>query len=94
LLHPFGVIVVDDFLNERFPQISEVVFNYIDSHKNEICMVLCGGNKGYLVRPSYHEAYRQFLGDNLLELGKAKGVSFEVFGGTSNNATCYGVRLK
>ena len=94
VLHPHGVLVVDDFLNERFPQVSEVTYEYVSSHKYELCLLLVGGNKGYFVRPKFRDFYFFHLDNSLASELLERGIKVEIFSGTSNGYPCLGVRQK
>lgn len=92
LLHPFGVIVIDDFLNAHFPQISEVTFEYLLNHRHELTMILCGGNKAYLIRPKVFDTYYNFLKNSLETEITNRELKVNIYDGTNNNRPCFCVR--
>ncbi|HEY0790884.1 MAG TPA: class I SAM-dependent methyltransferase [Chthoniobacterales bacterium] len=73
LLKAKGIICIDDFFSPRYPGITYAVLQYLQAHPEELTLVLCGFNKGYLVRPSAAraclEAIRHRLGAWLQALG-------------------------
>jgi predicted O-methyltransferase YrrM len=73
LLNDDGIICVDDFCNTRYPSLTYAVCTFLEQHRNELQMFLCGFNKVYLVRPiqlhRHLHAVRDKLGDALAKLG-------------------------
>jgi len=73
LLNDNGIICVDDFFNSRYPGLTYAVCTFLEQHRNELQMFLCGFNKAYLVRPiqlhRHLHAVRNKLGDWLCKLG-------------------------
>jgi predicted O-methyltransferase YrrM len=73
LLNDDGIICVDDFFNSRYPGLTYAVCIFLEQHRNELQMFLCGFNKVYLVRPiqlhRHLHAVRDKLGDWLAKLG-------------------------
>jgi predicted O-methyltransferase YrrM len=73
LLADDGIICVDDFMNPRYPQLTYVVCTFLEQHRAELQMFLCGFNKSYLVRPNALSAHlgfvREQLGERLGTLG-------------------------
>jgi predicted O-methyltransferase YrrM len=73
LLSDEGILCVDDFLNPRYPQLIYAVCTFLDKHRAELQMFLCGFNKAYLVRPNALFRHLQFvkedLGNQLTSLG-------------------------
>ena len=92
MLHPFGVLVVDDFMNARFPQITEVVFDYVGKHTHDYAVVFAGANKGLLVKTKVYEFWYQVLSESLSPALDANGVKYEQFEGTIQNRACICIR--
>jgi methyltransferase family protein len=67
LLSDQGVLVVDDFMSPRHPQVTASVFNYMHSHPFSFRIFLCGFLKAYLVRPQHIFRYMHFVRDNLTD---------------------------
>ncbi len=65
LLDDRGVVVIDDFMSYRYPQVTASVFNYMHSHPFSFRMFLCGFLKAYLTRPRHVSEYMHFVRDNL-----------------------------
>lgn len=92
-LHDEGVICIDDFFNPMYPQLTAATFEFVASHRHEVCMFLCGHNKGYLCRPVAASRYLDFVGSNLVrELG-ARGIrDVTLFKTTSaSDLNCFGI---
>ena len=74
LLTEEGMLVLDDFFAPAYPQVTEAVFQYLLLHPNQLRLVLCGYQKGYLCRPLMHKAYINWVAEKLhLEL-KDRGI--------------------
>jgi predicted O-methyltransferase YrrM len=73
LLADDGIICVDDFMSPRYPQLTYVVCTFLEQHRAELQIFLCGLNKAYLVRPNALPAHlgfvREQLGKQLETLG-------------------------
>jgi predicted O-methyltransferase YrrM len=93
LLSECGVICLDDFLNPMYPQLTHVVCNFVEAHRDELQMFLCGFNKAYVARPEQLRRYLTFvrneLGEGLLQLGVKDFTIFKTdYPGTVN---CFGM---
>jgi predicted O-methyltransferase YrrM len=90
LLHPHGVMVIDDFMNDRFPQITEAVYEYLRQNTFDLSMPLVGGNKAFIVKAKFHDYWldvlRQRLEPALVGTGHSR------YDGTSQNRPCLGVK--
>jgi hypothetical protein len=65
LLDDVGVIIIDDFFNAEYPQITAAVFDWLRLNPIQLTLFLIGYNKGYLCRP--RSAHRYLLyGKDLL----------------------------
>ena len=67
LLDDRGVVVVDDFMSPRYPQVAAAVFQYLHAHPFSLRLFLCGFFKAYLARPKYVADYLAFIRDDLGE---------------------------
>lgn len=65
LLHEQGVVVMDDFFNPAYPQLTDAVFAYLNSNRFKLSMFLCGWNKAYLARPIFARTYRQWIREHM-----------------------------
>jgi predicted O-methyltransferase YrrM len=65
LLADEGILCVDDFLNPRYPQLIYAVCTFLEKHRAELQMFLCGFNKAYLVRPNALFRHLQFVKEDL-----------------------------
>ena len=57
LLGKEGVLVVDDFFNWLYPQITEAVMRYVRERPEHFALFLVGYNKAYLARPHFVHRY-------------------------------------
>jgi hypothetical protein len=73
LLANFGIISVDDFHTDLFPQIPAAVYKYLYSGVSDLCIFLVGLNKAYLCRNIAKKYYREFSGKQLLPSLEALG---------------------
>ncbi|SEQ56166.1 radical SAM additional 4Fe4S-binding SPASM domain-containing protein [Treponema bryantii] len=60
LLSKDGVIVVDDFFNIEYPQITEATYKYLSNNEFTLRLFLAGSNKAYLCRPNSYAFYYDF----------------------------------
>ncbi len=65
LLHRQGIVSLDDFLNDRYPQVSMAVFSYLAKEPGSFALVLCGFKKAYLCRPYMAQALRKYIFERL-----------------------------
>ena len=73
LLADFGIISVDDFHTDLFPQIPAAVYKYLYSGVSDLCIFLVGLNKAYLCRNIAKKYYRELSGKQLLPSLEALG---------------------
>jgi hypothetical protein len=71
LLADEGILCVDDFFNPRYPQLTYAVCTFLEKHRAELQMFLCGFYKAYLVRPNALLTHLGFVKD---QLGNQLGV--------------------
>jgi hypothetical protein len=91
VLADYGILSVDDFHTDLFPQIPAAVYKYPYSGVSDLCIFLVGLNKAYLCRNGAKKYFLQFAGTELLpwleELGYKltlvktdRNDSFDAFG--------------
>lgn len=61
LLGESGILVVDDFFNPVWPQITKAAFDFCSRHSQELALFLCGDNKGYFCRPRHMPLYMNYI---------------------------------
>jgi hypothetical protein len=66
LVSNFGIVAVDDFHTDLFPQIPAAVYKYLYSGTSDLCVFLVGLNKAYLCRNIAKKYYMQFSATELL----------------------------
>lgn len=74
LLSDDGVIVVDDYFNWLYPQVTEAVNRYVRENPDDFALFLCGYNKAYLARPHHVHKYLAFCKDELMAELEGRGV--------------------
>lgn len=67
LLHPDGIICVDDFFNPVYPQITDAVLHYLRQNPYGLTMFLVGYNKAFLGRPTRVHPYMKTIENALPE---------------------------
>ncbi|TVQ31346.1 MAG: class I SAM-dependent methyltransferase [Phycisphaeraceae bacterium] len=93
LLAKNGVLVVDDFMNPMFPQVSEVTFEFMHQRRHELSLTLNGANKAYIVRPLHHKTILRRIESGAFEREiAALGMEIELRKGTHLDRPVYGVR--
>lgn len=65
MLSDDGILVLDDFFNPMYPQLTEAAFSFLGRNKFKLSMFLCGWNKAYLARPLFVVRYRDFIRQHL-----------------------------
>ncbi|HEY3777886.1 MAG TPA: class I SAM-dependent methyltransferase [Rhizomicrobium sp.] len=66
VLGNYGIISVDDFHTDLFPQIPAAVYKYLFSGVSDLCLFLIGLNKAYLCRNSAKKYFMKIAGVQLL----------------------------
>lgn len=66
LLADYGILSVDDFHTDLFPQVPAAVYKYLYSGVSDLCLFLVGLNKAYLCRNGAKKHFLQFAGTQLL----------------------------
>lgn len=73
VLGSHGVVSVDDFHTDLFPQVPAAVYKYLYSGVSDLCPFLIGLNKAYLCRNAAKKYFMQFSGTQLLPSLEALG---------------------
>jgi hypothetical protein len=68
-----GIISVDDFHTDLFPQVPAAVYKYLYSGVSDLCPFLIGLNKAYLCRNAAKKYFMQFCGTRLLKALESLG---------------------
>ena len=66
LLSDYGIIAVDDFHTDLFPQIPAAVYRYLYSGLSDLSIFLVGYNKAYLCRNAAKWFFKQVVHDRSL----------------------------
>jgi hypothetical protein len=66
VLSDFGIISVDDFHTDLFPQVPAAVYKHLYSGTSDLCPFLVGMNKAYLCRNLAKRHYMEFARSQLL----------------------------
>lgn len=74
LLSDDGIVVVDDYFNWLYPQVTEATMRYVREHPDEFALFVCGYNKAYLARPHHVHKVLQFCATELCGEMEARGV--------------------
>ena len=61
------MVVVDDSMSPRYPQVAAAVFRYLQPIRSLLRLFLCGFFKAYLARPKHVADYLAFVRDDLGE---------------------------
>lgn len=73
LLSDNGIVCADDFFNPRYPQLTYVLCTFLEQHRADLQLFLCGYNKGYLARPGALPKYLQATREGLASAMTACG---------------------
>jgi hypothetical protein len=93
LLSRSGIICMDDFFNERYPQITKAYFDYNFSNPGKLVMFLVGLNKAYLCRPSSFAYYADIVHEGLQQYLLSNQIGSQLFRTSySSEMICYGIR--
>lgn len=65
LLTSDGIVVVDDFFNYSYPQITEAVYKYLQLNPYSYRLFCMGFNKAYLCRPDFFNKYYSYTLKNI-----------------------------
>jgi predicted O-methyltransferase YrrM len=92
LLAPRGVICLDDFFTEVYPQITAAAFSWLEQHP-ELRLFLVGYHKGYVCRAEAVDEYLRFVRDSLVPGYRRRGFGDFTLYKTTDPAdmNCFGV---
>ncbi len=80
-----GLVCVDDFFSDRYPEVTLGVFDFLRDRPGAMKIVLCAFNKCFLCRAEAHQLYLDALGGGLIPMMREHGfVDFTLF--RSNDA--------
>lgn len=65
MLGDYGIICIDDFHTDLYPQIPAAVYKYLYTTPTDICIFLIGFNKAYLCRNCAFHYFSDFVGKNI-----------------------------
>lgn len=88
LLNDTGVVVLDDFFNYGYPQVTQAVYQYLFTHPHSFSLVLCGHMKGYLCRPLAVAKYAEYVRTNLHRDLRARGFDKLTIWKSTESADC------
>lgn len=83
-----AVLVVDDFFNPGYPQITEAVYKYVFLNPYKFRIFFAAFNKAYLCRPEKYTFYYSHTLENLQQNMLSKGMAFTIKK-TSSIGDCY-----
>lgn len=65
LVSDFGLICLDDFHSDMYPQVSAAAYKYLSSGLSDLSLFLVGFNKAYLCRNGAKHYFADFVGQHL-----------------------------
>jgi hypothetical protein len=65
LVNQDGIVVLDDFFNAQYPQITAAAFEWISHHPRQLQLFLVGDNKAYFCRLRAAHDYLSYIKDSL-----------------------------
>lgn len=88
LLNDNGMVVLDDFFHQGYPQVTEAAYHYLFSHPHSFALLLCGHRKGYLCRPLALAKYADYVRTRLHQDLAARGFDQLTVWKTTESADC------
>ena len=88
LLNDTGMVVLDDFFHEGYPQVTQAVYQFLFSHPQSFGLLLCGHRKGYLCRPLALAKYAGYVRTSLHRDLAARGFDQLTVWKTTESADC------
>ncbi|MFO1130902.1 MAG: class I SAM-dependent methyltransferase [Hyphomicrobiales bacterium] len=88
LLNDNGMVVLDDFFHQGYPQVTEAAYQYLFSHPHSFGLLLCGHRKGYLCRPLALAKYADYVRTRLHQDLVARGFDQLTVWKTTESADC------
>jgi predicted O-methyltransferase YrrM len=90
-----GVVSVDDFFLDMYPQITQAVYRYLDRNPYSFGIFLQGFNKAYLARIEYIDTYLQYCKQNLLTDLEERNTPITLYKTTySADLNCFSMQLR
>lgn len=65
MLGDYGIICIDDFHTDLYPQIPAAVYKYLYTTPTDLCIFLVGFNKAYICRNTALKYYTDFVSKNI-----------------------------
>ena len=93
LLSKNGVIVIDDFFNDEYPQITEATYKYLFNNEYSLRLFLAGANKAYLCRPNSYTFYNNFCMESLQKELLVRGFAMKIMK-TSPIGDCFTISFE
>lgn len=93
LLSDDELLVLDDFFNPAYPQITEATFKFLIQNPYSLSLILTGWNKAYLARPLFARKYLTMIRETLgVNLQQRNIDNFMICKTTTREETsCYGI---
>jgi hypothetical protein len=70
-----GLICVDDFFSDRYPEVTLGAFDFLRENQASLALVFCAFNKCYICRRDDHEFYLNAIGPALMPVMRELGFS-------------------
>jgi hypothetical protein len=93
LLSEEGILVLDDFFNPAYPQITEATFKFLNQYSYSLSLILTAWNKAYLARPLFARKYLEMIHDTLGPSLHQRNIHHFMIckSTTREETTCYGI---
>jgi ubiquinone/menaquinone biosynthesis C-methylase UbiE len=85
-----GIICMDDFFNPIYPQVTAAIYKFLFDNPLTMKMVLCGGNKCFLVKASSYRLYENLIRSYYMDHGAMNGLNISLHKSTySHDMGCF-----
>jgi hypothetical protein len=93
LLHDGGLLILDDFFNPMYPQLTEAAFSFLSTNSFKLKLVMVAWNKAYICRPAAAAVLRAYISGRLPEELRNRGVSNFTICKTApiDESVCFGI---
>jgi hypothetical protein len=93
LLSDDGIIILDDFFNVAYPQITEATFAFLSAYPYSLKLILTASHKAYLARPLFARTYLKMIRETLATSLHQRDIhDFMICKSTTNEETpCFGI---
>ena len=93
LLTDEGILILDDFFNPAYPQITEATYAFLSAYPYSLSLILIGWNKAYFSRPLFARKYLSMIRKNLAESLHQRDINdFIICKTTTQEETeCFGI---